>query len=484
MPWQKPSPRAMEQHTKGWEGADFKPTMSNHISESSDEAYTSSSGSSASSSCSSCSIPGKGEKSNTFLSQWFGCKAMGPGLLVCLADTDFGCLEVAAQSGARWGYSLLLLQVVLIPILFLAQELTVRLGVHTKAGHTACIRKHFGCRWAWFACILLVFECTCAMMSEMSGVAAVGELWGLNRDVATGFAAVIIVAVVFSCNYQQIEMFGITLGLFELTFVLTMVCFHPSPRDIFLGSRGVFVISTDREFVKLISANIGAVVMPWMIYFQQSAVVARGLVTNEDLAAERTQTLLGSILTQLVMIGALVTLAAAHQTSKDLKSVHDIVNALSPVLGRRLSMVLLSLGFFGGSLCAAVVVSLAASWAISEAMGLDEALSLNVTPKQAPVFYGCFLMVISVGVLVLMTGVSTVQLSAVVELINGLLLPFTIGFLFLLATGEALPAEVRVGGLHKAILFVIFSICVVVSTASAIYGLVGETGWQQQVSSR
>jgi len=130
--------------------------------------------------------------------------------------------------------------------------------------------------------------------------------------------------------------------------------------------------------------------------------------------------------------------------------------------------------FFGGSLCAAVVVSLAASWAVSEAMGLDEALSLDVTPKQAPVFYGCFLMVISVGVLVLMTGVSTVQLSAVVELINGLLLPFAIGFLFLLATGEALPPEVRVDGLHKAVLFVVFSVCVVISTASALYGLLGE----------
>jgi len=185
------------------------------------------------------------------------------------------------------------------------------------------------------------------------------------------------------------------------------------------------------------------------------------------------QTLLGSILTQLVMIGALVTLAVAHQTSKDLDSVHDIVNALSPVLGKQLSMLLLSLGFFGGSLCAAVAVSLASSWAVSEAMGLDEAMSLDVTPKQAPIFYGCFLMVISVGVLVLMTGVSTVHLSAVVELINGLLLPFAIGFLFLLATGEALPAEVLVGGLHKAVLFVVFGVCVVISTASAIYGLVG-----------
>eukprot|EP00928_Gymnodinium_smaydae_P050611 TRINITY_DN34167_c0_g1_i1.p1 TRINITY_DN34167_c0_g1~~TRINITY_DN34167_c0_g1_i1.p1 ORF type:complete len:216 (+),score=41.69 TRINITY_DN34167_c0_g1_i1:97-744(+) len=186
-------------------------------------------------------------------------RLFGPGLLVCLADTDAGCLIVAAQSGARWGYSLLLLQVVLIPILYLAQELTVRLGIYTKQGHTACIRQHYGPLWAWFGCVFLVIECVGAMISEMSGVAAIAELWGLDRSAATIVAAVAVSAVVVGCNYRQIEVIGVMFGLFELTFVLTMFLYHPPVSEVFSGS---LEFHDDQKFIGLIAANIGAVIMP------------------------------------------------------------------------------------------------------------------------------------------------------------------------------------------------------------------------------
>jgi len=398
----------------------------------------------------------------------FCWRVFGPGLLVCLADTDAGCLIVAAQSGARWNYSLLLLQVILIPILFATQELTVRLGVHTRQGHTACIRTHFGACWAWFATLLLVFECICAMMSEMSGVAAVGELWGLGRALATVGSAVIVVLVVLFCSYRQIEAVGVFLGLFELTFVFTMFCYHPSPIEVF---KGTFTFHSNPEYVKLIAANMGAVIMPWMIYFQQSAIVARGLVTHGDMVEERSQTLAGSILTQLVMIGTLVTLAAAHNRNASLETVQDIVDALAPVLGTLGSKVLVSLGFVGGSLCAAFVVSLAASWAVTEAMGRDARASLDETPEKAPMFYLSFMGVIIIGVVVLLAGVNIVKLNVLVELLDGLLMPFAVGFLYLLATGEALPPEVRVVGFHKWSLAIIFSMCTLLSVGTAVYGI-------------
>ncbi|CAE8678406.1 unnamed protein product, partial [Polarella glacialis] len=76
----------------------------------------------------------------------------------------------------------------------------------------------------------------------------------------------------------QIEVIGITLGLFELTFVGTMAYYHPPLTDVISGS---LKMETDPEYLKLIAANIGAVIMPWMIYFQQSAVVARRLCESE-----------------------------------------------------------------------------------------------------------------------------------------------------------------------------------------------------------
>ena len=59
----------------------------------------------------------------------------GPGLLVMLADTDAGNVVTAAQAGVQWGYRLLPLLLLLIPMLYMVQELTVRLGIYTRRGH-------------------------------------------------------------------------------------------------------------------------------------------------------------------------------------------------------------------------------------------------------------------------------------------------------------------------------------------------------------
>ena len=72
----------------------------------------------------------------------------GPGIVVMLTDTDVGSIVTAGQSGVEWGYRLLLLQLVLIPVLYLVQELTVRLEILTGRGHGELIRDTFGPGWA------------------------------------------------------------------------------------------------------------------------------------------------------------------------------------------------------------------------------------------------------------------------------------------------------------------------------------------------
>src|SRR5215471_17215013 len=83
----------------------------------------------------------------------------GPGVVVMLADTDAGSVITAAQSGAAWGYRLLLLQVVLVPILFIVQELTVRLGIVSGKGHGELIRQQYGAAWAWVSVGTLALAC-------------------------------------------------------------------------------------------------------------------------------------------------------------------------------------------------------------------------------------------------------------------------------------------------------------------------------------
>src|SRR5579883_533869 len=113
----------------------------------------------------------------------------GPGLVVMLADTDAGSVITAAQSGAQWGYRLLLPQLLLVPILFGIQEVTVRLGIMTRRGHGTLIREHFGFGWALLSALTLFAASMGALITEFSGIAGVGELYGLPRVLTVGAAA-------------------------------------------------------------------------------------------------------------------------------------------------------------------------------------------------------------------------------------------------------------------------------------------------------
>src|ERR1035437_1046459 len=106
----------------------------------------------------------------------------GPGIVVMLADTDAGSVITAAQSGAQWGYQLLLLQLILVPILFVVQELTERLGIVSGKGHGDLIQQHFGRSWALLSVGTLVVACIGALLSELSGLAGVGLLFGVPES--------------------------------------------------------------------------------------------------------------------------------------------------------------------------------------------------------------------------------------------------------------------------------------------------------------
>ena len=163
------------------------------------------------------------------LSPWkLALVVFGPGLVVMLADTDAGSAIVAAQSGAQWGYRLLLLQLVLIPILFMVQELTVRLGLATRKGHGELIAAHFGKGWAWLSVSTLLVSCVGAMLTEFSGIAGVGLLFGISPWISIGLTVVFLVVVVATGSYRQVEVLAILLGLFELAFVAVALVSHPS----------------------------------------------------------------------------------------------------------------------------------------------------------------------------------------------------------------------------------------------------------------
>ncbi len=129
----------------------------------------------------------------------------GPGLLVMLADTDAGNVVTGAQAGAQWGYRLLPLLLLLIPMLYMVQELTVRLGIATGRGHGELIRERFGLGWACLSTAGLAAAAVGSLITEFTGVAGIGELYGLSRSVTLPFAAAALLAVVATGSYRRVE---------------------------------------------------------------------------------------------------------------------------------------------------------------------------------------------------------------------------------------------------------------------------------------
>jgi NRAMP (natural resistance-associated macrophage protein)-like metal ion transporter len=372
----------------------------------------------------------------------------GPGLLVMLADTDAGNVVTAAQAGARWGYRLLPLVLALIPMLTMVQELTVRLGIATGRGYGELIRERFGLGWAWLATAGLAAAAIGSLVTEFTGVAGIGELYGLSRNLSLPLAAAALLAIVATGSYRRVERTALVIGLCELAFFAVAWIAHPSLAS--LAKDVTDLPLGNREFRYLATAVIGMVFNPWMVFYQQSATADKKL-RAEDYRAARWDTAIGAVLTQLLSAAVLVAAAAtlaSHGTPTSLASIGQIGNALTPVLGNGAGRLIFSIGVLGASLVAAIVSSLALAWGLGEVAGYRR--SLEYRPFEAGWFYGIYaLCVVGAAALVRLVP-DLVWLNIAAQVLNAFLLPLVIGFLVALAV-KALPETLRLSGWYLAL---------------------------------
>jgi Mn2+/Fe2+ NRAMP family transporter len=377
----------------------------------------------------------------------FWAAVIGPGLMVMLADTDAGSIITAAQSGAQWGYTMILPQLILIPILYIVQEMTVRLGIHTHQGHGELIRKHFGMGWAMVSVLTLFVAAVGALVTEFVGIGGVGEMFHIPLWVSVPLVTLLLVAIGLTGSYRRIERIGIAVGLLELLFIPAALLAHPDWRQLTTGLTNLPI--THGNYLFLLAANVGAVIMPWMVFYQQGAVVDKHLRGNGELKVARWDTWTGAILTQLIMVCVVIALAATvgrTNPGASLNTIQDIAGALQPALGTVGAIVLCGLGMVGAGFLAALVVSIAGAWGIGEAFGMNH--SLNMPFKKARGFYYVYTLAHVGGALLVLSGVPLVSLTLDIEVMNAVLLPIVLGFLVALER-VALPEEYRMKGIYK-----------------------------------
>jgi len=397
---------------------------------------------------------------------------MGPGLMACLADTDGPCLLTAAQSGAQWGYALLALQLALVPVLFSAQELTARLGIVRGMGMTAMLRQDVGPIAAWLVSTPLLAACVLGLLSEFSIIGQTMTFWGVPVWASNSAVSLTLLSVAATGSYAVAETAGLAMGICQVAFFLTM--FMAAPK---LGSmaEGLVRFPLDQpEFVKLVTANIGAVIMPWMLAYQQSAICNKGIGQDRrrHLQLARIDTGFGSLLTQGVMAAMLVTVAASSKQLGSVGTVHDLVVIFTSVLGNEFrAKMLLTFAIVGACMVAAIVQTLCAAWTFEQAMGRatatlppesDESAGLlervvqNV--RARPLFYVAYTVVCAGAFTFTLVMDNAVDLSIWTEFCNGVLMPPVIFTLWYLAAFR-LPPEYKLGICYRWIVFVVFLVC-------------------------
>ncbi|HEV3432285.1 MAG TPA: divalent metal cation transporter [Paraburkholderia sp.] len=390
----------------------------------------------------------------------------GPGLLVMLADCDAGNVVTAAQAGAQAGLRLLPVLLALVPLLYMVQELTVRLGIFTGRGFGELVRARFGSLCAGLAAAGLIVAVLGSLVTEFTGVAGVGEMFGVSRAISLPLAVAVLFGIVLTGSHRRVDRIVIAIGIFDLAF-FAVAWSARSQFHTMIGQMTHLPIG-DREFGYLAAALIGATFNPWMVFYQQAAVA--DTLSANNLASARIETAVGAVLTQLLTGAVLVAAAAtlsAHGLPRSLGSIGEIGNALVAELGPFAGRLLFGAGVLAAALVAAIVSSLALAWGLGEVFGY--AASLEARPARAPWFYAAYALSVAGSAGFVWLSPDLVSLNVAAQVVNALMLPFVVVMLVALSV-TVLPKPQRPRGLYLWLVIVVGAIVCAAGVWGAIQG--------------
>jgi NRAMP (natural resistance-associated macrophage protein)-like metal ion transporter len=376
---------------------------------------------------------------------------LGPGIIVMVADNDAGGISTYAVTGSKYGFNLLFMFIVLVPMAYFVQEMTVRLGAVTKRGHAEAIFDGFGPFWGWFSLADLAIVNWLTLITEYIGMTAALSLFGVPPWFTVIFVTFVLSGVVLSGRYWTFEKVTLFFCLFNLVYIPAALWAMQMPNapgwtSVFDGFyRPELGRGLTSELLFIILANIGTTIAPWMIFFQQSAVVDKGL-DIKDVKYGKIETFVGSVSTCLVAVFIIIATAAAfyyHKPPITIEDAKQTAEALVPLLPRNSGVLaerLFAIGLFDAGFLGAICISLSSSWAVGEVFGW--AHSLNNSVRDAPWFYlGYFLLLLSAGAVVLIPHAPLVTITMFVQVVAVTLLPSALVFLLLLLNDRQLMGD-------------------------------------------
>jgi Mn2+/Fe2+ NRAMP family transporter len=368
---------------------------------------------------------------------------VGPGILVFLGENDAPSMLSYSADGARYGVGFFVPFVVLTFFMgFIVQEMTVRLGAVTHRGHAELIFDRFGRFWGFFAMGDLVIGNFLTLITEFIGVRAGLSFFGIRPSVAVGGSLVIVLAAITTGRYWTWERITLSLAIFNALFIPAAILARPDWRAVghSLLTWSPLPRGNHYEILVLILATVGATVTPWMLFFQQSAVVDKGMQPR-DIGAGRFDTLVGAALAALFAIATILATVPLfrHGINAEAFQGAEFAQALEPWIGH-VGAALFALGIFEAGIVAAITISTSSAYAFGEVLHTGH--SLNRPLRDAWPFYLTLMgSACAAAAIVLIPRFPLEFVVLTVNVIAVLAMPPALAFLLLLVNDRELMGE-------------------------------------------
>jgi len=403
---------------------------------------------------------------------WKWLLILGPGLIATSAGNDAGGIATYSSAGAKFGYQLIWVMVLLTVSFAVVQEMCARLGAATGRGLLDLIRERFGVEWTLFAIGIIVIANGGVTISEFVGIGAATELFGVSRYISVPIAAVALWYLVIFGSYSRVEKIFLLMTLVFFSYPVAAILAKPDWGEV---ARGTVIptIRFDSEYIFLLVGLLGTTITPYIQVFQQSSTVERG-ASRKRYGQERLDAYFGSVFSNLMSVSMIIATAATLYVAghHDIESAADAAKALEPVAGNS-AMLLFAVGLLGASLLAGGVLPLATSYAISEAFGIPKGVNLDY--RRGKVFFGLFTAFIVLGaVAALIPGIPIFPLLVGIQVLNGVLLPIILVFILILINDKRLAGSLTNSRTYNVLgwsTFALITAAVVVMLGSQAYSL-------------
>jgi Mn2+/Fe2+ NRAMP family transporter len=368
---------------------------------------------------------------------------VGPGILAGVSDDDPAGITTYSILGAKYGYELLWVLAVSTAALIVFHLLGARMGVVTRQGLIALVRRHRGPRDTRIVVGALVIANLGTMCAELAGVAASLELLvGMTRYLSVPVAGIAVSALVLRGSFHRVEHVLLALSAVFVTYIVSGFLAHPDWGET---ARGLVVphLPLTRDAVLVAVATIGTTLAPWGLVFIQSYAADKRLEIK-DLRYENVDVIVGAILTGVIGLFVVVACAATlHVNGIEVDDAKDAAKALEPLAGGAAST-LFGLGFLGAALLAAAIVPLSTAYSIAD--GAGKPCDIDDSFAEARLFYLSYGAVVLVAaILVLIPGAPLIQILFLSQALNAVLLLAILPFMRHLAQDPAVMGEHRLG---------------------------------------